>query len=286
MSDAPEKQQATAAAATASEDTTKAAPTSPARSDKSSDSEGKNVREKLKDTQIDAQATSDSTPSSDQRMHDAPNGSAKAGEHSASGSDSERGRLRRKRSREDFEDEAEADKHPEKKVERHARKRSRDITADLEAAAPRKPSPSTISSIQENDVDEQMTSPNKNTSTTTTADKASGAGTSPKNKRTRDQVEKDTEASAEASEGASANGKPVEKSAGDERDTKRLRDKEEAQPTTDATTSKTKVWWLALRDYHMLTLRPDTADRWICQFFRHITFCQHGSETSGIKGVR
>jgi len=241
MTDAPEKPQAIATAATASEDTTKAAPTSPARSDKSSDSEGKNVREKLKDTQIDAQATSDPTASSDRRMHDAPNGSAKVGEHSASGSDSERGRLRRKRSREDFEDEAEVDKHPEKKVERHARKRSRDITADLEAAAPRKPSPSTITSIKENDGDDQMTSPNKNASTTTTADKASGAGTSPKNKRTRDQVEKDTEASAEASEGASTNGKPAEKSAGDERDSKRLRDKEEVQPTTDATESKTKT---------------------------------------------
>ena len=133
MTDAPEKPQATATAATASEDTTKAVPTSPARSDKSSDSEGKNVREKLKDTQIDAQATSD-------------------------------------------------------------------------------------------------------------------PGTSPKNKRTRDQVEKDTEASAEASEGASTNGKPAEKLVGDERDSKRLRDKEEVQPTTDATESKTKVWWLTLRD--------------------------------------
>ncbi|KAI4955348.1 hypothetical protein J4E91_001208 [Alternaria rosae] len=241
MTDAPEKLQATSAAAAASEDPTKAAPTSPARSDKSSDSEGKNVREKLKDTQIDAQATSDPVPSSDRPMNDAPNGSTKAGEHSASGSDSERGRLRRKRSREDFEEEAEADKHPEKKVERHARKRSRDITADLEATVPGKPSPSTISSIRENDGDEQMTSPNKNTSTTTTADKAPVAETSPKNKRTRDQVEKDTEASAEASEDAPANGKPVEKSAGEERDTKRLRDKEEAHPAMDATGSKTKI---------------------------------------------
>ncbi|KAI4655536.1 hypothetical protein J4E93_000250 [Alternaria ventricosa] len=241
MTDASEKPQATTAAAAPSDDTTKAAPTSPARSDKSSDSEGKNVREKLKDTQIDAQATSDPVPGSDRPMNDAPNGTAKAGEHSASGSDSERGRLRRKRSREDFEEEAEADKHPEKKVERHARKRSRDITADLEAGVPGKPSPSTISSIQENDGDEQMTSPNKNTSTTTAPDKAPGAGTSPKNKRTRDQVEKDTEASAEASEDASANGKPAGKSAGDERDTKRLRDKEAAHSTTGTTESKTKI---------------------------------------------
>lgn len=204
------------------------------------------MREKLKDTQIDTQPTSDPAPSSDRLMNDVPNGSAKASEQSTSGSDSERGRLRRKRSREDFEDEAETNKHPEKKLERHARKRSRDITADLEAAVPEKPSPSTISSIQENDGDEQMTSPNKNASTTSTAGKASGARTSPKNKRTRDQVEKDTEASVEASENASANGTPVEKSVSDERDTKRLRDEEAAQSTTGATDSKTKVWLLAL----------------------------------------
>jgi Ran-binding protein 3 len=287
MTDVPEKLQATtaAAAAAAAENTTTAAPTSPARSDKSSDSEGKNVREKLKDTQIDAQATSDPAPASDRLMNDAPNGSAKTGEHSASGSDSERGRLRRKRSREDFEEEAEADKHPEKKVERHARKRSRDITADLEAGVPGKPSPSTISSIQENDGDEQMTSPNKNTSTTTTAEKASVAGTSPKNKRTRDQVEKDTEASAEASD-ASANGKPVEKSAGDERDTKRLRDKEEVHPTTDATESKAKVRRLTLRDYSQLTLKPDPTRQWVCQHFRRITLCRYSSETSAIQDFR
>ena len=230
MTDAPEKQHAAAAAAAAAtmsnpetKDTEKAAPTSPARSDKSSDSEGKNVREKLKDTQIDAQATSNPAQSSDRVMNDVPNGSAKLGDQSVSGSDSERGRLRRKRSREDFEDDAEADKQPEKKVERHVRKRSRDITKDLEAGISAKPSGATISSIKESDADEQMTSPNKNASTTT-ADQASGSDTSPKNKRTRDQAEKDAEATTEGTEAATANGKPVEKALGEERDTTRLRD--------------------------------------------------------------
>jgi Ran-binding protein 3 len=232
MSDALEKQQAAAGfpvSAAESKHTTEAAPASPARSDKSSDSEGKDVREKLKDTQIHAQATSDPVPSSDQAMNDAPNGSAKVGDQSVSGSDSERGRLRRKRSHEEIE-EAEAGKLPGNKVEGHKRKRSRDITKDIEAFVPAKPVSPTI--VEE---DEQMTSPNKTTSTTT--DKASGKDTSPKNKRTRDQIEKDTEATAET---VSASGKPVEK-AGDERDTKRLRDKEAAQTATDAAESKTKV---------------------------------------------
>ena len=234
MSDVSETQQAAIGATSAAElkNTTKVAPASPARSDKSSDSEGKNVREKLKDTQIDAQATSDPVPTSDQAMKDAPNGSAKVGDQSVSGSDSERGRLRRKRSHEDFE-EAEAGNLPGNKVEGHKRKRSRDITKDIEAFVPSKPVSPTI--VEE---DEQMTSPNKTTSSTT--DKASGTDTSPKNKRTRDQIEKDTEATAEGSEAASANGKPVEK-ASDERDTKRLRDEEAAQTATDTAESKTKV---------------------------------------------
>ncbi|KAF1944998.1 hypothetical protein EJ02DRAFT_65098 [Clathrospora elynae] len=239
MTGAPEQQQAAAQATTSaaeSEHTTQAAEASPARSDRSSDSEGKTVRKKMKDTQIDAQATSDPVQRSDQPMHDAPNGSAQVGEQSASGSDSERGRLRRKRSWEDVEDEAGADKQPEKL--RHARKRSRDITRDIAAAFPLKPVPSAISSIEENDGDEHMASPNKNASTTATTDKAPEADTSPKNKRTRDQIEKDAEA-AGAAEAVFANGKPVKK-AGDERDTKRLRDKDEVQPFTNAN-SKTKI---------------------------------------------
>jgi Ran-binding protein 3 len=243
MSDAPEKQQAASTSAAEPQDTRAVAPGSPARSDKSSDSEGKNVREKLKDTQIDAQATSDPILGSDEAMKDAPNGTAKIGEPNASGSDTERGRLRRKRSHEDFEEDAEADgllgKVLGKKVEGHKRKRSRDITKDIETFAPSKPVSPTI--VEE---DEQMTSPNRNTSTAATTDKASGADMSPKNKRTRDQIEKDAEATVEGSEAASANGKPVDKT-GDERDTKRLRDKEGAQSAANAAESKTKVnLWL------------------------------------------
>ncbi|USP73492.1 uncharacterized protein yc1106_00766 [Curvularia clavata] len=240
MTDIPEKpHEATASGTSALETkhTTTAAPTSPAPSDKSSDSEGKNVREKLKDTQIDAPPTSHPASTSDSAMNAVPNGNATIGDQSVSGSDSERGRLRRKRSREDFEDDAEADKQPEKKIERHTRKRSRDITKDLETPIPAKPSGSAISSIKESDVDEQMTSPNKASSTTTTeGEKRSGSGTSPKNKRTRDEAEKDAEAAAEGTETETANGKPVE-----ERDPKRLRDQDGSEPATDAAESKTKI---------------------------------------------
>lgn len=253
MTDTPEEQQAAARIATStveSKENIKSASASPARSDKSSDSEGKNVREKLKDTQIDTKAKPDVLRSVDQPMNEAPNGNAKIGDQSVSGSDSERGRLRRKRSREDFEEEHEAEKQPEKKIERHARKRSRDITKDLEAAAPVKPTPTTISSIKESDADEQMTSPSKNAAATATADKASGTETSPKNKRTRDQIENDNEGATGTLEGASANGKPVEKAQGEERDTKRLRDKEGDKSTTDVSDSKTKVCYPTIFGYN------------------------------------
>jgi Ran-binding protein 3 len=274
MSDAPEKQQAAAGASTSAaelNETAKVAPGSPARSDKSSDSEGKNVREKFKDTQIDAHATSDPVPSSDQAMKDAPNGTAKVGEQSASGSDTERGRLRRKRSHEDFEEDTEAAKLPGKKADGHKRKRSRDITKDIETFVPSKPVSPTIA-----EEDEQMTSPSKNTATTTTTDKASGIDTSPKNKRTRDQIEKDAEVTAEGSEAASANGKPVEK-AGDERDTKRLRDKEGAQSATGTTQSKTKVKFRFTYVSPDLTpLSLDNTRKWIHKHLRSIAFHRYG----------
>ncbi|CAO2652898.1 Nn.00g023090.m01.CDS01 [Neocucurbitaria sp. VM-36] len=241
MTGALEQQEAAVDATTSAVETkttAKGGSTSPARSDKSSDSEGRPVREKLKETRIDAQATSDPIPSSDQPTNDISNGTAKMADQSASGSDSERGRLRRKRSREDFEDEAEADKHPEKKVEvgeRHARKKSRDITKD---DLPTKPAPSTISRIEENDA--EMTSPDKKTSTSAVSDKASGADTSPKNKRTRDQAEDGTETAVESLTNASANGKPVEK-AEDERNTKRLRDKDDVQPAVEAAVPASKI---------------------------------------------
>jgi Ran-binding protein 3 len=144
MADATKNSESAAATSSSSEvkDAPKA-PTSPARSDKSSDSEGKPVRDKLKETRIDAQATSEPAATSDQLMEEPTNGSAKAGEHSASGSDSDRGRLRKKRSREEFEQETEPDKQPEKKQEKeterhHVRKRSRDVK-DIESGLPLKP---------------------------------------------------------------------------------------------------------------------------------------------------
>ncbi|KAL6711082.1 hypothetical protein ACN47E_006957 [Coniothyrium glycines] len=225
---ATEAEQHSGAAATSTpptHDTTQPAITSPARSDQSSDSEGKPVREKLKETRIDAQGGAGPEP--------VLNGNTPSGEQSASGSDSERGRLRRKRSREDFEDEAEADKHAGKKVEvapeRHARKRSRDISKD---DLPPKPAPSKIASIVENDADEQMTSPSKDTTSTT----AANTDTSPKNKRTRDQAEKESILASEDPHEATANGATI-----DERDTKRPRDQNEAAPAAGVAASTTKV---------------------------------------------
>ncbi|EUC48656.1 hypothetical protein COCMIDRAFT_86790 [Bipolaris oryzae ATCC 44560] len=243
MADTPETQHEAAAAVTstpATKDITGTAPTSPARSDKSSDSEGKNVREKLKDTQIDVPPTSNPVSDTDQATKDATNGTTKPGDQSVSGSDSERGRLRRKRSREDFEDDVDADKQPEKKIERHARKRSRDITKDLEAGIPAKPAGSAISSIKESDTDEHMTSPSKSASTTTATaatEKRSGSNTSPKNKRSREEAENDTEDTTKGTEIGAANG---DAALSEERDSKRLRDKERTQSITD-TESKTKI---------------------------------------------
>lgn len=286
ISDKPHEAAESGTSATPTKHTTTAAPTSPAPSDKSSDSEGKNVREKLKDTQIDAPPTSHPASISDQATNAVPNGSATLGDQSVSGSDSERGRLRRKRSREDFEDDADAEKHPEKKIERHTRKRSRDITKDLETPIPAKPSGSAISSIKESDADEQMTSPNK-TSSTTASDKQSGSGTSPKNKRTRDEAEKDAEAAAEGTETETANGKPAGKAVEEERDSKRLRDQNGSEPGTDAAESKTKVCKPArFLSTTKLTSLSDTTRKWVRQYICLVPFRRHGSQTPGSKGLR
>ncbi|KAH9868960.1 hypothetical protein J1614_008037 [Plenodomus biglobosus] len=240
MTGASEQQEgavAPASPALGSKDPPQAEVNSPARSDKSSDSEGKEVRDKLKETQIDAQATSNPTSGSDHHMNDASNGDAKAADLSASGSDSERGRLRRKRSREDFEDEAEAEKLPGKKPEagseRHRRKKSRDISKDEMPAI--KQAHSTISRIEENDVDEK-----KDNSAAAASNKVSRTGTSPKNKRTREQLEKDTEAAEKNSEGSADKDKTTTETS-DERDSKRLRDQEGARLGNDTVESKTKI---------------------------------------------
>lgn len=220
-----------------------AAPTSPARSDKSSDSEGKPVREKLKETRIDAQATSDPVSSTDQPMDGVPNGSGKAGD-SASGSDNERGRLRRKRSREDFEDDVEVDKHPEKKQEKaerhHTRKRSRDVK-DIESGFPLKPAINTVAPIAENDTDEQMTSLSQETPEAATSATNAATDKSVKTKRTRDQVEESADTNGdEPAKDVITNGKS-DLEAKEERDTKRPRDGDAAHTTTDLPETKSKV---------------------------------------------
>jgi Ran-binding protein 3 len=256
MADSAKQQESVESTGSAVEvqDATKAAPTSPTRSDKSSDSEGKPVRDKLKETRIDAQGTSNTATTSDQHMEEAPNGSAKVGENSASGSDSDRGRLRRKRSREDFEDYNETDKQPEKKQEKekerhHVRKRSRDVK-DIESGLPLKPPAATVTRIEENDGDEQMTTPVKATSKAPpAATTGTDSDTSPKNKRTRDQAEEDTAGTAESAKEATVNGKSGSKS-DEERDTKRLRDKEEdvkpAVNPTSKVSSDEGLFWISL----------------------------------------
>ncbi|KAH6612165.1 hypothetical protein C7974DRAFT_92297 [Boeremia exigua] len=204
---------------------------SPARSDKSSDSEGRPVREKFQKTSIDA--TANPMLGLGQTTSDAANGSLKPGSRGASGSDSERGRLRRKRSREDMDDDNEGEKQPDKKQERlektsekperHVRKRSRDLTKDLEGGA-LKPATTAVSRIEETDA--EMASPNKDATSSTVTE--GRVGTSPKNKRPRD----DTEASGaveDSTKDLPTNGQTATK-ASDERESKRARDKEEAKP--------------------------------------------------------
>lgn len=225
-------------------------PTSPARSDKSSDSEGRPVREKLKETRIDAQAASDAPPSSDQLMDDAPNGTR--GDISTSGSESERGRLRRKRSREDFEDDHEEAKHPEKKHERHTRKKSRDITSpkDIEIPVPPLTSTTPVPKIDEHETDETMhnidePAPAKTSTTDRQITPEPGVPikeatvTSPNNKRTLDQVEPSgvqIGSITDSSKDTAANA-----NAGDERDTKRPRDEVVSQAAIQTTESAAKV---------------------------------------------
>jgi Ran-binding protein 3 len=279
MADSTKQQESVESTGSAAEvqDTTKADPASPTRSDKSSDSEGKPVRDKLKETRIDAQGTTNPTTTPDQHMEEAPNGSAKLGEHSASGSDSDRGRLRRKRSREDFEDYNEPDKQPEKKQEKekerhHVRKRSRDVK-DIESGLPLKPPAATVTRIEENDGDEQMTTPVKPTTKAPPVTNSTGSDTSPKNKRTRDQAEDDTAVTTESANEATVNGKSGSKS-DEERNSKRLRDKEvEASPAVN-TTSKVSLHegmlWLSsngISRYHQ-----EAASR-ILQLHRHLLPC-------------
>jgi Ran-binding protein 3 len=209
-------------------------PRSDRGSDRSSDSEGKPVRDKLKETRIDAK------PASDQSMKDAPTNGARA--DNSSGSDSDRGRLRRKRSREAFEDEE--TKNLEKK-ERHTRKKSRDITGpvhpDLDSA---KPAKAVIPPIREDDNDEKMPSTKDSADTHPTAAVQEGTpktsdsekhATSPKNKRTREQAEAVSNNPSETSKHVTSDDKTQE-----EHTKKRAKDDVDPRPAK-ATASKSKV---------------------------------------------
>lgn len=279
MAGSPEQEpQAVEATSTTKADATaKPAPTSPARSDKSSDSEGKPVREKLKETRIDAQGTTEAVPASDQTMNDVPNGSVKAGDNSTSGSDSERGRLRRKRSREDFENDDDVEKQPEKKPghdkeeRHHTRKRSRDVK-DIENGPPFKTATSSVSRIEENDADEQMVSPAKDPVKASTLNADGLTEKSPKNKRTRDQVETAQDDSTEA---PTANGKASSKS-DEERDSKRLRDRDDPK-SADVSESTSKVCTsIVLLSGIALTPSPDTTRKWIREYFCRISVRCYG----------
>ncbi|KAL1598821.1 hypothetical protein SLS60_007963 [Paraconiothyrium brasiliense] len=206
--------------------------TSPARSDRSSDSEGRPVREKLKETRIDAQAIVDEVPNSDQLMNDAAvNGHV--GEASTSGSDNERGRLRRKRSREEFEDIAEDAKPLGKKHERHARKKSRDVTSPIgsDTEVLKRNANGFIAPIAENDGGVNLPStaatPGRQaTPEAVASDKEGATVTSPKNKRKLEQTAPGADTATEPSEATSSTAKP------EERDTKRARDGAESDPVS------------------------------------------------------
>lgn len=203
-------------------------PPSPTGSSKSSDSEGKPVRDKLKDTRIDAQTSSDPARASDHTMKDAPNGTDEAaqGDGNTSGSDSGRGRIRRKRSREDFEDDEKLIE--KKKIERHVRKKSRDITSPhpAEAELSGRSMKSSVTRIDENDGDEHMSTAGEKTN-----GRATPEATLP-NKRTHDQAKGD--------EGAVVKDSDAAVKAEEEREAKRQREKA-SQPTEGAEESKTKV---------------------------------------------
>ncbi|KAF2662427.1 hypothetical protein K491DRAFT_709794 [Lophiostoma macrostomum CBS 122681] len=261
MADSPERREspqpqaeATFSAPGQQRDSKSNVPPSPARSDRSSDSEGRPVREKLKETRIDAQSSTAPGQTPDQAMKDAPNGadSAATGDQSTSGSESSRGRLRRKRSREDFEDEVE--KPSEKKVERHLRKKSRDVTSprdpDVELIA--YPVKNSFEQINEHDGDEEMTSSTKTNQPQTSKadepttpeadmpDRVAPSVLSPASKRTHDQAKTEEGGGLDATNRSTDDVMNANKPVG-ERSPKRQRDKSDFGAQLTAESSSTKI---------------------------------------------
>jgi Ran-binding protein 3 len=216
-------------------------PTSPAMSDKSSDSEARPVTEKLQETRIDAQSLSDAPQGSDHTMEDIPNGNhtAAAGDQN---SGSERGRLlRRKRSREDFEG---MDKPLEKKLERHSRKNSRDMSSGKDKGTDNalKSPVNPISEHQDENMErtDDTASARRVTPEGTTSGKDAVAVTSPKNKRTLDQSKNGENVGIAQVDATSKDTISTEKTE-DERHPKRQRDKADSEVTTRTEETKTKV---------------------------------------------
>lgn len=201
------------------------------------------MREKLKETRIDAQGTSDTVAASDRAMNDISTNGTRV-DPSTSGSDSERGNLRRKRSRENFEEDDEV-KHPDKKQERHVRKKSREVMSPKdsgdESAATLAKSDVAPTSEQDGDGTKQAqelpTAQRQEIVDDELPDKHAAGVASPKNKRTREQAEAGAEAAAAPpAESATATAK-----VGDERTTKRPRDTIGSEAVTETTENNVKV---------------------------------------------
>ena len=256
--------ESTPAVPTETTDVKPAVPPSPARSDRSSDSEGRSVRKNLEQTSLDQR----SAQASDHVMNDAPNGidATTAGDQSTSGSEEGRGRLRRKRSREDFEDELE--KPSEKKVERHLRKKSRDVTsprdADIEVSA--HPPRTSFEQIKEQDADEDMSSAattvqpqglvskEPGTPEASVTEKKEEAVKSPATKLTHDEAKKDEGVGLNAING-SANSAADEAKTAEEPSPKRQREKSESGPDSAAEGKEgaTKVLFNTMEPPQVLT---------------------------------
>lgn len=242
--------------------------TSPARSDRSDDSEGRPVREKLKETRIDGKGNSDQAAGNGQSLNPvAANGHL--GEASTSGSDNERGRLRRKRSREDFEEEAEDANHEEKKHERHTRKKSRDMTSPVgsDVEVPKLSANGSVAPIAE---DVHMAAAagvvdRKATPEVMGSDNDGGV-TSPKNKR---KLEQTTPGSEVAAGSARAEG----------RNTKRSREGADSEPVTQVTEINSTVC-LMLQESRTFTNCLEIFGQWVFKHLCGIAFRVHGTKVT------
>ncbi|KAF2731677.1 hypothetical protein EJ04DRAFT_566684 [Polyplosphaeria fusca] len=206
-------------------------PTSPTRSDKSSESEGKPVREKLQETRLDAQSSSDPT-NGDQITNGITGAATALRDPSVSGSDSDRGRLRRKRSRENFEEPEDGASRDEQSG-RHVRKKSsfsKAVADDGDHA---------MVSVEESSGDHDEASKGPSTPENGVPEDGAMAVTSPTNKRSRDQVDIGEVVALENSSTPAVEGEPTAK-VGEEPHAKRQRDKNIGEQATDTSVDSKK----------------------------------------------